>query len=197
MMTYQEVETKQLEEDLMAADRFASIVSQSSARKSARVRRAVESAVASIQSLEQRRLLAATVYVNDNWQIVTDTGPAGLSSGDTVQSNPSSGDVNVGTHTYGTDAFQTVSDGVTNVSSGGTVNVLNGNYSESNITITKPLTLDGQGYAPDVVIQPAAADGHDDSAFNVSAQQGLLIQSSGVTVSNLTIDGGTNHDYRQ
>src|SRR5262249_6107855 len=80
---------------------------------------------------------------------------------------------------------------------GGTVTVLQGTYSEVNININKPLTLDGAAGPSSVVITPNGPDGGDDSAFNNNAQQGLLISSGDVTISDLTIDGGANSDFRQ
>ena len=116
-----------------------------------------------VEFLETRRLLAAQVYVNDDWAIMTDVGPPGISGGDTVESQGT--DSNVGAHVIGVDAFTTIGDGVAGPNS--------------------------------VVITPNGPDGGDDSAFNNNAQQGLLVSSSNVTISDLTIDGGVNSDFRQ
>jgi hypothetical protein len=164
-------------------------------RRTIRARsRNLSAAVCLAQQLEPRRLLASTVYVNDNWQITLDVGPPGQSPGDTVQSP--SGETDVGTHTMDTDAFTTIADGIANVSSGGTVIVLEGNYAEVNNNINKPLTLEGVNPSL-VTLTPSGADGHDDSAFNINAQQGLLVSSSNVSITGLTIDGGAGQDFRQ
>ena len=75
-------------------------------------------------------------------------------------------------------------------SSGQTVLVQDGLYTESNILISHPLTIQGQSCA--VIVAPAAYDGHDDSTYGVSAQQGFQIASSDVTIKTLTIDGNAN-----
>src|SRR5437016_5193190 len=49
-------------------------------------RKLVRAAFCGVEFLETRRLLAAHVYVNDNWAIMTDVGPPGMSGGDTVES---------------------------------------------------------------------------------------------------------------
>jgi len=171
---------------------------QRGVRRTSALRAAIRPVVAAgLERLESRRLLsAAQTFVNDNWQIVTDTTPAGLSAGDTVQSG-APGDVNVGVHTYGSDAFQTVADGVNNVTSGGSVSLLKGVYTESNVVIDHPMSISGLSGTGGVKLQPAAADGHDDSAFNVSAQNGLIIASGNVSVDGVTLDGGAARNFRQ
>jgi hypothetical protein len=152
--------------------------------------------LAGLERLEIRRLFAAPhVYVNDDWQVTIDVGPPGISGGDSVQAQGS--DSNVGAHTIGLDAFTTIADGITNVTPGGIVSVVQGVYPSVNTTIDKPMTLDGVAGPGSVIITPNSPDGRDDSAFDFNAQQGLLVSSSDVTISDLTIDGGVDQDFRQ
>jgi hypothetical protein len=58
-----------------------------------------------LEPLEDRRLLAATTYVNDNWTFVSGYGPT-LEEGDLVRSNLDAGTVIQAE--YGFDAFGTV-----------------------------------------------------------------------------------------
>lgn len=86
---------------------------------------------------------ASTVYVNDSWVIVTDTGRFGLSNGDTVTSGPSDTGNSAGiSATFGVDAFSSVQAGIDSVQAGGQVLVLKGTYTE-NTTIAKNLSLLG------------------------------------------------------
>ncbi len=82
--------------------------------------------------------------------------------------------------------------GVNLAVAGATVNVANGTYTESNILVAKALTINGQSQAG-VLLRPAIADAHDDSAFGGAAvSNGFVVQSNNVTVQNLTIDGNAN-----
>ena len=88
------------------------------------------------------------------------------------------------------------------MASPGTVHVANGNYYESNIAITKSMSVIGESQAG-VVIGPSMADGHVDSTFGGTISNGFLLQSGSVTIQSLTLDGnagGTgvtgDHNYR-
>src|SRR5581483_9070687 len=102
--------------------------------------------------------LNANTYVNDNWKITNDVGPSGLSLGDTVVTQ--GGDTNVGSHTYGIDAFSTIANGITFTSPGGTVHIVEGNYNEANNVVNKALTIDGVSAAANEVVGPPSADSH-------------------------------------
>lgn len=65
------------------------------------------------QSLESRRLLSAgSVWVNDNWSIVTDLNQPGLSEGDIVSNTGAGDDGAVVNKTFGVDAFSDISSAV-------------------------------------------------------------------------------------
>jgi hypothetical protein len=64
-------------------------------------------------------------------------------------------------------------------------------YIEPTINVNKALTLQGESRAG-VIIAPAVEDSQDDSAFGGTANTGLLVTVSGVTIRNLTIDGDAN-----
>ena len=104
-----------------------------------RSRRRPSSRPHDIDPLEPRRLLASVVYVNDDWTIIADTAPPGLSPGDTV-SDPAS---SISNKTFAQDAFASIAAAIASVDPNGAVNLLPGTYQESDIAITKPLTIDG------------------------------------------------------
>ena len=82
------------------------------------------------EQLEGRQMLSATVWVNDNWHVVTDVGPVGLSTGDTVDNINETSPATITGKTFGTDAFATIQTGVNAASSGDTVLVVSGTYTE-------------------------------------------------------------------
>src|SRR4051794_21368057 len=66
-----------------------------------------------IESLEQRQLLAADIWVNNNWNLIADNGTVGVvDQGDIVKNDNDS--VGAGTiiKTYGVDGFGTVTTGL-------------------------------------------------------------------------------------
>ena len=63
-------------------------------------------------------------------------------------------------------------------------------YKESNLSVTKSVTIIGDG-RPDVVVAPSIVDGHLDNSFG-SASNGFVIGTSGVTIKDLTVDGNAN-----
>lgn len=82
-----------------------------------------------------------TVWVNDNWSIVTDVGSAGLSFGDTVTSNAAdTGNSSGISGIFGVDAFASFQAAIDAVQVGGEVLTLRGTYTED-FDITKGLTL--------------------------------------------------------
>jgi hypothetical protein len=134
-----------------------------------------------VESLETRRLLSANVvYVNAAW------------AGSTNGSDPGSLG---GGNSFGYDEFATIQDGIGAVASGGTVIIDNGNYTASNIVVSQAMTIEGESESG-VVISPSGSDSHDDSAFGGSVSNGFVIAASGVTIEDLTLDGGANQDYR-
>jgi hypothetical protein len=118
----------------------------------------------------------ATVYVDDDW----------------VGTAPGTDPDGVGPATsFGCDSFATIQGGVNGVSSGGTVNVAAGTYTE-NVTIAQPLTLTGAG-AASVMLRPATSNPNCGGAGGGSLCAGgsnlILVQASNVTISGLTLDG--------
>ncbi|MCX7427749.1 MAG: right-handed parallel beta-helix repeat-containing protein [Planctomycetia bacterium] len=119
---------------------------------------------------------ASTVYVDDDWaEVALGVDPDGVGVGLDV--------------IMGVDAFATIADGVSAVAADGTVHVFSGDYFESNIAVAKPMTIDGES-REDVVLYSDVADSNDDSSFNGAiVSYGFLLQASGVTIRDLTIDG--------
>src|SRR5262249_54263022 len=71
-------------------------------------------------------------------------------------------------------------------------------YIASNTTVPKPVTILGNqvnsffSSPTKVTLAPAAEDDHDESSFGGTFQHGFIVQSSSVTIGNLTIDGQAN-----
>ena len=130
-----------------------------------------------VESLEERRLLAAQVYVDASW---TGLGPGVDPDG----AGPATA--------IGVDAFATIQAGVNGVDSGGTVRIAPGVYQESDISVNRPTTIvgDGNGVNPSAVkVVPAVADSHSGTMFSTGAHSAFIFRSSSVRLQNLTIDG--------
>ena len=71
------------------------------------------------------------------------------------------------------------------------LNLNNGLFKESNTTVAKAVTIQGESKAG-VIIAPGAVDVHENSSFGGSYQHGIIIASSNVTIKDLTVDGNGN-----
>lgn len=117
------------------------VVSRRSPARSLRNRPAVE-------ILEDRFAPAvAASFVNDNWVVINDIAPLGgaPSLGDTVRNDNDT--VNPGsiTGTFGVDAFASINTAIDNTLAAGTVNVLEGSYTENVVVDVQGLTLQSIG----------------------------------------------------
>ena len=70
-----------------------------------------------LEPLEERKLLAAMLYVNDNWDVDVDNGPLGLSNGDEVVPPGGEGSLSE-VAIYGTNAFSTIQEAIDAASPG-------------------------------------------------------------------------------
>lgn len=71
-----------------------------------------------------------------------------------------------------------------------TVIVEPGTYLETDISVHKSVTIDGNGAGPGgVVVAPALADSHACVTFGAGTRQGFIVRSSDVLIRDLTIDG--------
>ncbi len=86
----------------------------------------------------------------------------------------------------------TIQEGINWSVAGGTLTIHDGLYRESNSTVDRALSIVGESRSG-VVIAPGDEDAHVDTAFGGVFQQGFIIQSSDVSIENLTIDGRANH----
>jgi parallel beta-helix repeat protein len=88
------------------------------------------------------------------------------------------------------DPLATIQAGVNRVSSGGTVNVAAGTYRE-NVTVPKSVRVTGAGVS--TIVEPAISDPNCGGAGGGSICPGtsnvFLVQSSGVTIDHLQVDG--------
>ena len=143
-----------------------------------------------VETLESKQLLAADVYVNDNWVELTDVGgtPGTVENGDIVINSADAGEA-AQTGTFGTNAFSTIQDGIDNVDPAGTVHVLLGTYTE-NVIIDQSLTLSGAGESK-VTVRPALSGPGvgDVGSLPAGASSIVLVQASGVEISDITLDG--------
>ncbi|HVT80172.1 MAG TPA: NosD domain-containing protein [Phycisphaerae bacterium] len=98
---------------------------------------------ATFETLEPRTLFAGTLlYINDNWHITTDTGVAGLSNGDTVDS--ASDDGSLHGLTFGTDAFGDLVPALSVATTGDTLVFVPGSYGAAfSGTLTTGVSLMG------------------------------------------------------
>ena len=158
-----------------------------------------------LESLEARQLLTGSpnTYVNDTWLITNDVGPAGLSAGDTVQSNTFAGDSAVSNLTFGTDAFSNIATAMSATSDSGILHVLKGAYTQSTgaagVTLAQNITLMGQGDADVTIDAGSSLTGIDvpNSAFlvNISGIRLTNFSSTGIHVQgNLNLSGSTVSD---
>ena len=78
---------------------------------------------------------------------------------------------------------------------GGTANAPD-MYYEANIDVTQAVTIEGDSEAG-VVINPSMTDSHDDSSFGgTTVSNGFVIDSSGVTIQDLSLNGGVGENFR-
>jgi fibronectin type 3 domain-containing protein len=135
-----------------------------------------------LEALEQRALLAANVFANDNWFLVADNDNSmSVTAGDTVRNDNDTIATGTITAMLGVDAvgtvttgafigtaagFVTINDGVALTDPGGTLNVLEGMY-QDNVILNKQVNLlgaqagvDARGrMAAESIITTAAAAG--------------------------------------
>ncbi len=180
---------------------------------------------ATFEPLEDRKMLSVTeIFVNDTWTDATHpNGP--LAVGDVVLNNlPGADTTNHGTQSgiYGTTAFGTVyiSNGdpitptftpttaggfgpirsamdPTFVTTSGTISILEGTYTESDIVVNIPVQIIGNGMtgAAQTLIIPEVASAEGGAAnanFGVGTHSGIILFSYSSTVTNLHLDGNGN-----
>ena len=94
---------------------------------------------------------------------------------------------------FGYDQFATIEDALAAVTDDGTGQVLiyNGTYYTSGYEVDKAVLIDGETESG-VIVAPAGEDDNIDSTFGGIVQHGFIIQSSDVTIQDLTIDGEGN-----
>jgi hypothetical protein len=162
-----------------------------------------------LHALEDR-VVPSTVYVDNNWNLTTDTAPYGvLNVGDIVTN--SNDTVGAGTITaiYGVTAFGTVTTGPATgtlagsskiqdaVNTGNTVEILASGktYVESNISVTTANQSIFGISQTGVVIAPSAQDAnvYQEDSSDAGVQSGFIVSANGVTIQTLTLDGAANN----
>ncbi|WP_048192907.1 beta strand repeat-containing protein, partial [Methanobacterium veterum] len=126
------------------------------------------------------KLGADNIYIDDNW--------ANYRNGRSVQFYDGT------THTIGSDAFDTISEAVSNVNAGGTIYIANGTYTVQGVSINKNLNIIGQ--SRDGVILTggnsnrifAISSGRTVTISNITFTNGLASNSNGGAIQN---NGGT------
>ncbi len=156
-----------------------------------------------LEPLEDRKMLAAVTYVNDNWLFVSGYGPT-LEEGDLVRSGADPGTIIVAE--YGFDAFGIVSGGLSiaefatihsaiqNTDSNGTLNLLPGTFRESDIVIDRPMTFQGRLFNGNKVstIVPEVVSATVQENFGAGTHSGIIVYSPTVTVKDVIINGSGN-----
>ena len=158
-----------------------------------------------LEPLEDRKMLAAGVYYNDDWTLFNDVDTSGtLTDGDEVR-HPTdfSGDFSGTSLEYGFDAFgletgggggeefPLIKDAIDNVSDGDEVHIAEGTHYESDIVIDHPLEFVGQGQST-TFIYPEVTSASTPGDFPAGTHVGIMIHSNGVGISGLTLDGNGN-----
>ncbi len=149
-----------------------------------------------VEALEPR-IAPATLYVgkSGNYTITTDVGPAGLSAGDTVTWSPGVGTVfgaSIPNLIFGTNAFQTISDALNAATSGDTIDISAGTFSES-AHISQSVTLHGAqwGVPGETRSVPRSAE----TILTGAGNNGITpvdIAASNVTLDGFIVEGQTN-----
>jgi len=139
-----------------------------------------------LQPLESRLPLAADTFVNDNWFIKTDVDTSGtLTTGDIVDNRLDVTGKATASGTFGTTAFTDIEAAVTATDAGGTVTVLEGEYS-GDFEISKSVTLKGANAGVSAGVD--AETRGDETVIN----GGLQVTADDVTIDGFTINGGSN-----
>jgi hypothetical protein len=151
-----------------------------------RQRQAIQQRKLFLQPLESRQPLAAEVFVNDNWFIKTDGDASGtLTTGDVVDNRLDVTGKATASGTFGTTAFSDIEAAVAATDEGGTVTVLEGEYT-GDFEISKSVTLNGANAG---VSAGATAETRGDETV---IHGGLQITADDVTVDGFTIEGGSD-----
>ena len=144
-----------------------------------------------VESLESKQLLAADVYVNDNWVELVNVagGTAGkLDNGDVVDNSADAGEAPV-IEVFDITAFSSIQDGIDIVDPAGTVHVLLGSYTE-NIIVDQSLHLSSAGESK-VTVRPALSGPGvgDVGSLPAGSSSIVLVQADDVEISDITFDG--------
>lgn len=137
-----------------------------------------------LDRLEDRNT-PSTLLVNDNWFVVTDVGPAGLSAGDTVDNRLDAGADSV-TGTFGTTAFADINAAIDASVAGDTVRVLEGTYT-GNVTVDQSITLEGANAGISAGVH-AGARGPESTIVDGA----IIVTADNVTIDGLNIEGGAD-----
>ncbi|MBA3481995.1 MAG: right-handed parallel beta-helix repeat-containing protein, partial [Pirellulales bacterium] len=149
------------------------------------------------------------VWVDNDWVVIVDIGPAGLSQGDTVASDADDGDAIVAGKFFGYDAYSSLTDSLAAVAANGTIHVLAGSFTGA-LNINKNVTIDGQsdslslinaggastgifvGSGNNVAIDDVALSGIGAAGVGVHVQGNLDLTDSTVTGGQTVVfvDGG-------
>ena len=89
---------------------------------------------------------------------------------------------------FGINAFSTIQDGVDFTSTGGIVHIISGAYTQ-NVIVTKSLELAGWGQGNTTVYPSFVGANTGGGSLAPGASNVILVQSSGVTIHDLTVDG--------
>ncbi len=156
-----------------------------------------------LEPLEERKLLTAVTYYNDNWVNLDNPGGP-VAEGDQVRSSLDSGPFIVAE--YGFNAFgvvggtslaqfATIHSAIQNTDPSGTLNLLPGTFKESDIVIDRSMSIIGRvvSNVRTAVIVPEVTSAKADGDFPVGTRSGFIINAPNVTIDSLQIDGDGNN----
>jgi hypothetical protein len=149
-----------------------------------------------IEPLEERRVLSVTLYVaNSYFDVTSGTTTSTPAIGDTVNWLPTGQFAEVDNLTFGTNAFTSVQAAVNAATSGSTVNIAAGTYSDAVTVGVNSLTLRGAQFGIDA---NNASRGASESIMDTTTNSGetqFTIGANDVTVDGFTIQNETNTNH--
>ena len=139
-----------------------------------------------LESLENRAMLAADTFVNDNWFLKTDADSSGsLTAGDIVDNRLDVTGPATAQGVFGATAFSDIQAAITATDTGGTVTVLEGTYT-GNVAVNKSVTLEGANAG--ISAGAEAETRGDETVIDGS----ITIQADDVTIDGITLVGGSD-----
>lgn len=138
-----------------------------------------------VGKLEDRTVMSATLYANDNWVLQRDAdNSGGLTPGDTVTNFDDVGADRVVAR-FGVNAFSSINDAIQAAEEGDRVVVLQGTYNET-VTVDETITLAGPNAGVSVGLKPG------NRGAEAIINGAIVVQADAVVIDGFTIQGGAD-----